>query len=627
MFWMSLRKVLFAAAIGAALLAPGYASAQTVSYKMSTGHMRYLGTTSFAALSAKSQARSAAAPVGSVHINPWLINRRLTPAQTGAAAVTAPAAKIKIPKIKNPPSLVMESAAGFPGLNAYDNYLANPIGSTGYNLESEPPDQGLCVGNGVVLELTNTTVAEYDTSGNLNAYASLYDFMGLALTTTSSIDLLSDPRCIFDPGSGNFYVTATHASADGTETDVRLAVMNANTMNKKLYLIPTTNDSGSFPINDPGCPCIEDEPLLGANGTSVFISGNEFTYPGGNFDQNLIYVVSKADLNGGDLNSTPKFDVFSGLGYIMHHQILPAFSISPANSPAGDYDTDNGGTEFFLASLVGLNGNVKKIALWAITGTCALSSDLGTPCSDPVSLGAKLLGNKLYLNAANSSQASGDFPLGQSLSDPEPAIDTGGAGGDRMQQVVYSGGVVYGSLTTAVSVGGNIQAGVLWASVVPKVKVTNKTYAGGLQISRVRGKFRGGYVGISGIDLFYPSIAVNPSGRAVVAFDMSGPSIFPSIGYANVIGGADSNVHETSAGVGPDDGFSAYPQETGGFGNGVGRWGDYTEIVTDSGGNFWFGGEYIAQTCDSAAYGSDNTCGGTRAPLTNWATHITELAP
>jgi hypothetical protein len=624
MFGVKLRKVMFAAAIAAALLAPRYAEAQQVSYKLTSGHMRYVRTTSFAALAAHSQARSTTSPTGSVLNNPWLINRRHTPAQTGATAGATPTFKIKIPKIKKPPSLVMESAAGFPGIDAYLNSVANPIGATGYNLESEPPDLGLCVGNGVVLELTNTTIAAYDTSGTQTGIMSLYEFMDVALTTTSSIDLLSDPRCLYDPGSQNFYVTATRASADGTETDLRVAVVNSNTMNETLYKIPTTNDSGAFPINDSGCPCIEDEPLLGSNGTSVFISGNEFTYPGGLFRQNLIYVLSKADLNGGDTNLTPAFSVFSGLGYIVHHQILPAFSMSPAISPAGDYDTDNGGTEFFLASLVGLGGNVKKIALWAITGTCALSSEMGTPCADPVSIGAKRLGNKLYLSPANSTQASGDFPLGQSLGDSEPTLDTGD---DRMQQVVYSGGVVYGSLTTAVNVGGVVQAGVLWASVVPKVKVTKKTYPGGLQVARVRGNFRGGYVGLPGLDLFYPSIAVNSSGRAVVAFDMSGASMFPSIGYANVIGGADNNVHETSAGVGPNDGFSAYPQLTSGKGSGIGRWGDYTTIVPDSGGSFWFGGQYIAQTCDSAAYDSDDTCGSTRAPFTNWATHITKLAP
>jgi hypothetical protein len=620
MFWMRVSKVLLAAAIAAALLAPRCANAQQVSYKMGTGHAHYLRSFSFTALAAQSQARVSTAPAGAVHNNPWLINRRLMPAQTGAAA---PAAKMKIPKIKKPPSLVMESAAGFDGIDAYLNFVENPIGTTGLNLESEPPDQGLCVGNGVVLELTNTTVAAYDTAGNPIGATSMYTFMNVPLTSASSIDLLSDPRCLYDPGSGNFYVTATHASADGTESDLRVAVLGSSGLSGILYEVPTTNDNSTFPIDDPGCPCIQDEPLLGSNGTSVFISGNEFTYPGGAFEQNTIYALSKADLNGGDTAATPAYSVFFGLGYSIHHGVLPAFSISPAVSPGGDYDADNGGTEYFLASLIGLGGNVNKIALWAITGTCALPTDLGSSCSSPIALGVKLLGNKLYVAPANSPQASGDYPLGQSLHDSEPTIDTDD---DRMQQVYYTGGVLYGALTTELSVAGAMQSGVLWASVVPKVKVTKKTYAGGLYVASVRGKFRGGYIGTTGVNLFYPSIAVNSSGRAVVAFDMSGASIFPSLGYANVIGGADTNVHETSAGIGPEDGFSAYPQESQGA-TGVGRWGDYTTIVTDSGGDFWFGGEYIAQTCDSAAYGTDNTCGGTRTPLANWATHITELTP
>jgi hypothetical protein len=625
MFRLRLRQSLIAAAIAAGLFAPQIAQAQSVTYKTITAHARYLGAETLFA-GGSSQTRTTA-PGNYVLTNPWMVNRRLGQAQASAMTRTAPTLKFKIPKIKKPPTLVDDSPLGFAGIDAYIDSQANPIGISGLNLVSEPPDQGLCVGPNYVVEVTNTTVAVFDTSGVLQGSPeSLYAAMGVPLTNPNAIDLLSDPRCIYDSGSGNFYLTATHFTADGSASDLRVVVF-VPFGPAKLYAIPTTNTGSDYPgePNDPGCPCVEDQPLLGSNSTSVFISGNEFSIANGNFNSVQIYVLSKADLNGGDANNPPAFALFYGLRYLMHHQVLPAFSVSPANSPGGDYDTGNGGTEYFLASLAGLSATVNKIALWAMVGTCALPTDLGTPCANPTVLAGKFVGNKRYLDAPVSLQASGDFPLGQMLRDPEPALDTGD---DRMQQVVYSGGVVYGSLTTAVSVGGGIQAGVLWVSVLPKVKVKTKTNKQGTFTKvKLRGKFRGGYLGVAGLDLFYPSIAVNSSGRAVVAFDISGSSIFPSVGYGNVIGGTDLNVHKTIDGVGPDDGFSAYSQVNGGQGTGLGRWGDYSAIVPDSNGNFWFAGEYIAQTCDSATYIGDNTCGGTRSEFANWATRITKLLP
>ena len=46
----------------------------------------------------------------------------------------------------------------FGGLDAFDNAVAT-------GLDFEPPDQGLCVGNGFVLESINVTIRAFDDSG------------------------------------------------------------------------------------------------------------------------------------------------------------------------------------------------------------------------------------------------------------------------------------------------------------------------------------------------------------------------------------------------------------------------------------------------------------------------------
>src|SRR5579859_4087506 len=55
-----------------------------------------------------------------------------------------------------------ELLGGFDGLNFHDQRFANG----GNQFSVEPPDQGLCTGNGFVMESVNDVLAVYDTHGN-----------------------------------------------------------------------------------------------------------------------------------------------------------------------------------------------------------------------------------------------------------------------------------------------------------------------------------------------------------------------------------------------------------------------------------------------------------------------------
>jgi len=102
-----------------------------------------------------------------------------------------------------------------------------------------------------------------------------------------------------------------------------------------------------------------------------------------------------------------------------------------------------------------------------------------------------------------------------------------------------------------------------------------------------------------------------------------GQDNYPSAGYSSLdaLTGA-GDVHIAAAGVGPDDGFSAYfplvnPVRP--------RWGDYGAAAVD-GNTIWFASEYTAQTCNLSTYVATNfRCGDTRGALGNWATRITHV--
>jgi len=101
--------------------------------------------------------------------------------------------------------------AHFQGLNFHDQRFANG----GNQFSVEPPDQGLCVGNGFVLETVNDVLQVYDAAGNalLNGgqAVDLNTFYGYppAIVRTGPHagergPSITDPSCLYDQAIGRF---------------------------------------------------------------------------------------------------------------------------------------------------------------------------------------------------------------------------------------------------------------------------------------------------------------------------------------------------------------------------------------------------------------------------------------
>ena len=174
-----------------------------------------------------------------------------------------------------------------------------------------------------------------------------------------------------------------------------------------------------------------------------------------------------------------------------------------------------------------------------------------------------------------------------------------------------------GALDTAVNFGGPNQAGIAYFVLKPQVTSGNVSATVALQ----------GITGLVNNNLTYPAVGVTGSGRGVIAFTVLGADNFPSAGYASLdakVGVGD--IHVVSAGLGPDDGFTAYKAEVSNPPRT--RWGDYGATAVD-GSSIWIASEYIGQTCTLAQYRSApfGSCGGTRTSLGNWDTRISKLTP
>jgi len=325
-----------------------------------------------------------------------------------------------------------------------------------------------------------------------------------------------------------------------------------------------------------------------------------------------IYAISKSDLAGAV--AIPR--AFSITGGIPLGEDLAA-SVQPAASPAGVFDTANGGTEFFMGSLdfAGIGDN--RVAVWAMTNTCVLASPpcVGLP---GFTLGPPIVRVRTYAIPPPANQKAGLIPYGDATGNPLEQIDSND---DRMGQVVYAHGQLYSALDTLLLVGGAFHAGIEYFIVKPAFHTT--ATSGAAQTTLSARLIRAGYVAHNATDMVFPSIGVTDSGKAAMAFSLAGENMYPSAGWMPIAGTAPRRIHLMAAGAGPDDGFSGYPTDNS-LGSSVARWGDYSAAVAD-GDNIWMAAEYIPSACTDAKYALNPLCGLTRAPEANWGTFISEL--
>ena len=575
---------------------------------------------------------------------PTVVNRSQTSGHSGRGEATGNSPK------KN---VNAELVVSFEGLNHRQQRLANG----GNQFSVEPPDQGLCAGNGFVLETVNDVMAVYDHSGtNLIGHAvDLNTFYGYiaAINRTTGVrgPFVTDPSCYYDGATQRWFhvvltleVTSGGAFIGPNHLDVAVSQTSSPLGAWTVYRIPVQDD-GSQGTPDHHCsgtaagtghgPCLGDYPHIGADANGFYITTNEYSFFGPEFKAAQIYAISKRTLAANATSiSVVQIDTTNAV-----RDNQAGFTVWPASSPNGEFDAARDGTEFFLSSNAAdevnplLNGTSTNLIVWALRNTESLGS--ATPS---VSLANTVLSVGRYSVPPKSAQKVGNTPLRDCVNDTTLPVGGGLTGcwrilfaaepahnevesvldsnDTRMQQVMFANGMLFGALDTALVVNGHVQAGIEWFAARPHLT------ADGVNAQLVNQ----GYIGAADTNLTYPALAVNENGVGVVAFTLVGTNDFPSAAYAPFsakVGAGE--IHIAAAGVGPDDGFTSYkafvgnPPRT--------RWGDYGAAVVD-GATVWMASEYIGQTCTFAQYlsGAFGSCGGTRTSLGNWGTRITEVS-
>lgn len=532
----------------------------------------------------------------------------------------------------------------FDGLTHRQQRLAN--GGNQFSLE--PPDQGLCAGNGFVVETVNDVLRVFDTSGNpLTGVVDLNTFLGYPAQFNRRAGLVgpevTDPSCYFDRPTQRWFLSVLTLEVDPTtgnftgpnHLDLAVSTTSNPLGSFNIYRLPVQNDGTQGTPNHhcAGGPCFGDYPHLGADANGFYLTTNEFNFFAPGFQGSQIYAMSKQALASGAATiQVTQFDTATTL--LDGH---PGHTVWPAISPdLEEQEGDGRGSEFFLSSLAVFSptSTDNRIRVWKLRNTKSLND-----ASPNLILNSSFVTVNTYGRPPKANQKAGDFPLGQCINDialptpfgpgcwqflffSEPAhnetesnhVD---ANDSRMQQVIFANGKLYGALDTAVNVGGATKAGIAFYVIRP----------GGDDGPRV---LRQGTLGLANNNLTYPAVGVTESGKGVIAFTLLGADNFPSAAFVSLDSEQGTGpIQIAAAGLGPDDGFTAYKAEVGNTRN---RWGDYGAAVAD-GNNIWIASEYIGQTCTFAQYVTNTaasplfSCGKTRTTLANWYTRISEVSP
>jgi hypothetical protein len=559
-------------------------------------------------------------------------------------------------KAKSNPQFV----TGFEGLNHYQQRYSRG----GNQFSVEPPDQGLCVGNGDVVEVVNDVFNVFNSSGqsllpdntatnivaghprNVNHAIDLNSFFGYApaINRTTGVrgQFVTDPSCLYDTATQRFFlvaltletVPATGAFTHVNHLDLAVSQTSDPTGTWNIYHIDVTNDGTNAGGVNP-CPCLGDYPHMGADANGIYLTTNSYPWLTNGFDGAQIYALSKAQLAAGAASvKVVHFNTFGAVNVPSEAgSTQPGFTVWPAQSPGTAFDGDNSGTEFFMSSnaadeaqkpVSGTAGTraSNQIIVWTLSNTSSLDGSPSLSLSNTV-LSAEQYARPPAQKQPGSGTAPGtDVPQGHCLNDSATLLFNGATGCWKLLVGAKAHAAGQEVISTPDSNDTRMQQvmyanGKLWGALDTALNPDGGPQRAGIAYFIVNPNSGNiviqGYLGATGYDFAYPAIGVTESGRGIMAFTATSDTntVYPSAAYAAIdalVGVSAWNIVPGGEGQADDDGFTGYKQQL--FPNPIRpRWGDYGAAVVD-GNSIWIASEYVSTACDSTTWGGPFFAGG-----------------
>jgi hypothetical protein len=540
-------------------------------------------------------------------------------------------------------------ATGVKGLNAVDS-------GTILGGDIEPADQGLCAGNGYVIEANNVgEVLVFNTALKRRSFVTPLDtIMGLTRIGWSSG---GDISCLYDYNNGGHWFFTEIVSPTSEASGGVFAGCFAGAANSCYEGIAVSVGSNPFgPYNvyflnanynpaEPGYPyLLNDFAKISTTRDAFLLFYDEFplnsSFPGlggGFFNGAQEIAINKTALELGLPVTDPTFTVaIENMGLLStpngtcssdntYH--LPGitcwYSVIPAQPPEpSQYDNSYGGSGFMLESLDFYGQGDNRFAVFDWIGLKNLNSANCSTCAG-IRFGGQLFSGVLsyYDPGLRGAQKSGPIPLGDqcgaaglSAGTPPPvSCPEGGiaSNGDNITQASQAQGRLWGAVSTEIdqtySSEASPEAHLGAAYWVIDTDTFDRTGVFSLMSQA--------YVSPKHEDLEMPAMAAlsreahfdgDPGhDRAIIVFTLSGDGgptgadgggFYPSTAYGRLTSNSNgllgSVVNIADLGQSPQDGFTEYAGYPGPTGA---RWGDYSSAVylPGSGGRIYFATNYI----------------------------------
>ncbi len=395
-----------------------------------------------------------------------------------------------------------------------------------------PPDPHGAAGPNGIIQTVNLRIAYYTKAGSVIWGPVDLDTFWSSVGNTGSGN--SDPRAVYDPASGRFYVILQEATP--TQAYLNLAVSKnshpatSGTSDWYFYRLNVTETVGSARYGN-------DYPGLGVDGQAVYVTYNMYSLPfasSGIFRNCQIVVLNKSAINSG--TGTYR-QVFSPNGASSAFTLQPASVLGSGNP---------GNVAYFVETPLYTSTAVR---IWALTNPLGSGSLTSTTVTIPSNGG---------IPSANAPQA------GTSITVDTLAPRTQG-------NAFYYNGALWFCHTAGGGAG---------KSIVYYYKVNANNYPSGTPTLAESGGLDGG----SGVWTYQPAIGGNANGDVCIVFTQSSSSSYPTIMYTSRSAAAASfdvpSVLKASPGYSNSD-----------------RWGDYATVSADpADSSFWISHEWAKST-------------------------------
>jgi hypothetical protein len=478
--------------------------------------------------------------------------------------------------ILNPFSPVLGSS--FDGFDFDDN----PTENSGFYFI--PPDPSGAAGTDRVIAVVNTMIEARTKTGTLIFRDALADFFSSLSPATSTFD----PKVLYDQYAGRFVVVTLERVNSGSNPD-------PGNVSKIFVAVSKTSSPGSATSADwyyhaidaktviSGFDYWADYPGFAIDEDAVYITNNMFLFPPvSGFGGVRLWIVHKGIVGGfygGGAATVTVHNPYASAGIATTTQPAHVFGVGGVPGGAGLIGT-------FLVSYSGLTSGGSEFVQ-----VVRVDDPLGTPTftQEYVSVG--------------DIDATGTTSLPDA---PQSGTGTLVEVNDRRAlNAVWSSGNLWLSTTLIPSSGADAgQTTAHW------FKLSTSAVPGGAITLSDQGNIGGEDIAPTTYT-FFPSIAVNATGDAVIVFSASASTIYPGSYFTGRFAGDPAGTNRGSGTL--RAGLDYYIRT---FGAGSNRWGDYSGASIDPlDGSFWIFHEY-AKTRGTIFGGEDG----------RWATAFGNLA-